>query len=80
MNLASENHTGQFLLMLKRGVMVGTVAVLLSACSTAGVISDVFSGKSTSTATATSTNAASAGGAITPDLAAAGQGAPVAEL
>ncbi len=80
MNLASENHTGQFLLMLKRGVMVSAVAVLLSACSTAGVINDVFTGKSTSTATATSTNAASAGGAMSPDLAEAGKGDPVAEL
>jgi outer membrane protein assembly factor BamD len=55
---------------------IGFISLFLAACSTPGVVSDVFGGK----ATATSTSAASSGGALSPDLGGVAQGDPVAEL
>jgi outer membrane protein assembly factor BamD len=55
-------------------LMLGTLTVMLSACSSSGVMGDLLGGSSSST------RPASAGGALSPDLASAGQGDPVAEL
>ncbi len=60
---------------IKNIVLLSVVAGLLSACSSSGVMSDLLGGSTTSVSPAAAT-----GSALSPDLAAAGKGDPVAEL
>ena len=60
---------------IKNIVLLSVVAGLLSACSSSGVMSDLLGGSTTSVSPAAAT-----GSALSPDLATAGQGDPVAEL
>ncbi len=55
-------------------IFLGAITVMLSACSSSGVMGDLLGSSSSSTRAATSS------GALSPDLAAAGQGDPVAEM
>lgn len=61
-------------LTIGKNVALAIMFVSLAACSTPSVVKDIFGGGSTST------NAASTGGALSPDLGAAGAGDPVATM
>ncbi len=74
MYFATKNPVVQTRVWFTQSLLAGAVAVLLAGCASSGMMSDLLGGKSSST------SAASAGGAMSPDLAAAGQGDPVADL
>ena len=61
-------------LAIRNIIGLALVVLSLAACSTPNVVKDIFGGSSTST------NAAASGGALSPDLAAAGSADPVAGL